>query len=85
MIQTAGEKSLEEFTPQFAHFTDDVLLGQNWNNLPSGVQHWHGAAPDEWQLGLILIILGIMNYLLMIYYDKLLFKIKPDNMDLWLG
>lgn len=27
IIQTAGKKSLEEFAPQFAHFTDDVLLG----------------------------------------------------------
>ena len=43
------------------------------------------SVQGEWKLGLILIILGIMNYLLMIYYDKLLFKIKPDDMDLWLG
>ena len=43
------------------------------------------SVQGEWQPGLILIILGIMNYLLMIYYDKLLFKIKPDDMDLWLG
>ena len=32
MIQTAGRKSLGEFAPQFAHFNDDVLFGENWNN-----------------------------------------------------
>lgn len=32
IVQTAGRKSLEEFAPQFAHFNDDVLFGENWNN-----------------------------------------------------
>ncbi len=32
IIQTAGRKSLGEFAPEFAHFNDDVLFGENWNN-----------------------------------------------------
>ena len=31
-----------------------------------------------------LILIGGISYLLMIYYDKLLFKMKPDDMELWL-
>ncbi|WAW97704.1 carboxymuconolactone decarboxylase family protein [Streptococcus gallolyticus] len=30
--QTAGRDQLGEFAPDFAHFNDDVLLGENWNN-----------------------------------------------------
>ena len=30
--QTAGRKSLGEFAPEFAHYNDDVLFGENWNN-----------------------------------------------------
>ena len=30
--QTAGRNALGEFAPQFAHFNDDVLFGENWNN-----------------------------------------------------
>ncbi len=32
IVQTAGRKSLGEFAPEFAHFNDDVLFGENWNN-----------------------------------------------------
>ena len=32
LIQTAGRNALGEFAPQFAHFNDDVLFGENWNN-----------------------------------------------------
>ncbi|MDE7192101.1 MAG: carboxymuconolactone decarboxylase family protein [Clostridia bacterium] len=32
IIQTAGRAKLGEFAPQFAHFNDDVLFGENWNN-----------------------------------------------------
>lgn len=32
ITQTAGRKALGEFAPQFAHFNDDVLFGENWNN-----------------------------------------------------
>ena len=32
IIQTAGRDSLGEFAPDFAHFNDDVLFGENWNN-----------------------------------------------------
>ena len=106
IVQTAGRNTLGEFAPEFAHFNDDVLFGENWNNqdidvktrsiitvvalmasgitdaksgggqilvcvagrgyyqeegkeaiemkpgdcinIPTGVKHWHGAAPDEW-------------------------------------
>lgn len=32
IVQTAGRKSLGEFAADFAHFNDDVLFGENWNN-----------------------------------------------------
>ncbi len=32
ITQTAGRDQLENFAPQFAHFNDDVLFGENWNN-----------------------------------------------------
>lgn len=32
IIQTAGRDSLGEFAPEFAHYNDDVLFGENWNN-----------------------------------------------------
>ena len=32
IVQTAGREQLGEFAPEFAHFNDDVLFGENWNN-----------------------------------------------------
>lgn len=32
IVQDAGRKALSEFAPQFAHYNDDVLFGENWNN-----------------------------------------------------
>ena len=32
IVQTAGRQSLGEFASEFAHFNDDVLFGENWNN-----------------------------------------------------
>lgn len=32
IVQTAGRNKLGEFAEQFAHFNDDVLFGENWNN-----------------------------------------------------
>lgn len=32
IVQTAGREQLGDFAPQFAHFNDDVLFGENWNN-----------------------------------------------------
>lgn len=32
IIQTAGRNQLGEFAPEFAHYNDDVLFGENWNN-----------------------------------------------------
>lgn len=32
IVQTAGRNALGEFAPAFAHFNDDVLFGENWNN-----------------------------------------------------
>lgn len=31
-MQTAGRDNLGEFASEFAHFNDDVLFGENWNN-----------------------------------------------------
>ena len=33
IVQTAGRNALGEFAPEFAHFNDDVLFGENWNNV----------------------------------------------------
>ncbi len=35
--QTAGRDSLGEFAPAFAHYNDDVLFGENWND--PGLDH----------------------------------------------
>ncbi len=32
IVQTAGRKDLGEFAPDFAHYNDDILFGENWNN-----------------------------------------------------
>ena len=32
IMQTAGRAQLGEFAPEFAHFNDDVLFEENWNN-----------------------------------------------------
>lgn len=32
IVQTAGRDALGEFAPEFAHFNDDVLFGENWND-----------------------------------------------------
>lgn len=32
ILQTAGKEALGEFAPEFAHYNDDVLFGENWNN-----------------------------------------------------
>ena len=32
ITQTAGRNQLGTFAPDFAHFNDDVLFGENWNN-----------------------------------------------------
>lgn len=33
IVQTAGRTQLGDFAPEFAHFNDDVLFGENWNNV----------------------------------------------------
>ena len=30
--QTAGRDQLQDFAPDFAHYNDDILFGENWNN-----------------------------------------------------
>ena len=32
ITQTAGRDILGDFAPEFAHFNDDILFGENWNN-----------------------------------------------------
>lgn len=32
IVQTAGRTALGTFAPEFAHFNDDILFGENWNN-----------------------------------------------------
>ena len=32
IVQTAGRNALGEFAPDFAHYNDDILFGENWNN-----------------------------------------------------
>ena len=32
IVQTAGRTQLGDFAPEFAHYNDDVLFGENWND-----------------------------------------------------
>ena len=32
VVQTAGRNALGTFAPDFAHYNDDILFGENWNN-----------------------------------------------------
>ena len=32
IVQTAGRDNLGTFAPEFAHFNDDILFSENWNN-----------------------------------------------------
>ena len=32
IVQTAGRDALGTFAPEFAHYNDDILFGENWNN-----------------------------------------------------
>ena len=32
IVQTAGRDALGDFAPDFAHYNDDILFGENWNN-----------------------------------------------------
>ena len=32
ITQAAGRDALGNFAPDFAHYNDDILFGENWNN-----------------------------------------------------
>lgn len=32
IVQTAGRDALGDFAPAFAHYNDDILFGENWND-----------------------------------------------------
>lgn len=36
--QTAGRDHLGDFALEFAHFNDDILFGENWNNTDINVK-----------------------------------------------
>ena len=38
ITQTAGRENLGNFAPEFAHFNDDILFGENWNNQDISVK-----------------------------------------------
>ena len=38
IVQTAGRDNLGNFAPEFAHFNDDILFGENWNNQDLSVK-----------------------------------------------
>ena len=38
IVQTAGRDALGKFAPEFAHFNDDILFGENWNNKDLSVK-----------------------------------------------
>ena len=38
IVQTAGRDALGEFAPDFARFNDDILFGENWNNMDIDVK-----------------------------------------------
>lgn len=33
IVQDAGRKQLGDFAPEFTHYNDDILFGENWNNF----------------------------------------------------
>ena len=39
IVQTAGREQLGEFAPDFAHFNDDILFGENWTIGISTLKH----------------------------------------------
>ena len=39
IVQTAGRDQLGAFSPDFAHFNDDILFGENWNNTDIDLKH----------------------------------------------
>ena len=38
IVQTAGRDRLGSFAPEFAHYNDDVLFGENWNNTDIAIK-----------------------------------------------
>lgn len=38
ITQTAGRVQLGDFAPDFAHYNDDILFDENWNNQDIGVK-----------------------------------------------
>ena len=32
IVQTAGRDALGDFAPDFAHYNDDILFGENWSS-----------------------------------------------------
>lgn len=38
IVQTAGRNALGDFAPEFAHYNDDILFGENWNNTDIDVK-----------------------------------------------
>ncbi len=38
IVQTAGRNNLGDFAPEFAHYNDDILFGENWNNADINVK-----------------------------------------------
>lgn len=38
ITQTAGRNALGAFAPDFAHYNDDILFGENWNNADIDVK-----------------------------------------------
>ena len=37
ITQTAGRNALGTFAPDFAHFNDDILFGENWTTPPQSL------------------------------------------------
>ena len=49
IVQTAGRNALNEFAPQFAHFNDDVLFGENWKGLIVWGYYMDSATVKNWK------------------------------------
>ena len=56
VVQTAGRDNLGSFAPEFAHFNDDVLFGENWNNQDITCKLLWYSADLSTLTGLILFI-----------------------------
>lgn len=48
IVQTAGRNALGKFAPEFAHYNDDILFGENWNKKAGIRKKGRSRQPCSW-------------------------------------